>query len=1312
RLGDEDDDKLEDLELEDAKPAIPTKDFIKQLQDETSWEEEEDSDLPDVVEIGEVVVLEDLDALDQKITDDPENDALWARKARLLSKAGSFEKAISCYDKAAELNVDMEAEYKKLILEILHGTAISDSPDELDELDLDTDIVDTDAAKARLKEIDEDLALFPGTESLLQEKGELLDQLGMHEAALECYNQVIQSSYKGIEAIARKKKYSDYPDSLQIGFTDGDGRVNGRINGILLGRVNGRINGLTNGRVNGLTNGRINGLVNGRSKVNGLTNGRINGLVNGRSKVNGLTNGRINGLVNGRSKVNGLVNGKVNGLVNGLTNGKVNGLPFTFGGLINGMGLINGDGLVSSRSRLHRSKAKGYASSLWRTRVSVMVVLIFMMMIVPVLTNMMVEDGSYGMSIDGDFADWREFTSYHDSSQDQISNDDLNIIETKINFRPPNIFLYLRVDGDILGGRSTNDTSGVDSIFIFVDTDSDSSTGYNVSGMGADVLLAIHGWVNTAQSADVLRFDNELDHDDWKGFEYSHRTVTALQDGELELRVALNELDTYSQPILLIMTQDSFGERDVADSMITPLYGTLRVSMTEAVDGDILLPGESDAGMIRLESFGRDSEVLDMTFGLQGQLEVDGMDNLRLLMDTDGDGLYNPLVDEEIEATPVQNGRSFTFTLEDSLEIEANEQLDIFLAFDVAQATAAENVGVKIISLAVSDGVLVQIAENSGSLHNIGAADTIEIDGAFGDWENVGQNIDAANDVTNGNINHNQTRINRNVDISDYRLSVDDRLLVYTSVAGVAMGGIDVPMIRYRPVYVPPANVTPTPIPDSDNDGVPDVHDGPDGSLAHDFDNDGVDDADSGGDRDGDGIIDYGYDGGQDYWLNTTIPLDFDAEYANRTVSRFIGPIAPVQVQIKGLDYLSIYIDSDNNISTGAYINGRLGADHMALVSGRNNVIVSSELYRYDRSFLIPWVKVADMTSALDYHRMEMGVPLSLLGISALDEFSISLEMSDWKHSQDVSDEPLDHIALATGTRAAPIDDEPRAPPTPVPLVTIAKSVDLRTAEPGDYLNYTITLTNKRKAETAAFVWVNDTLPSGVTYVSDTSGLTPSVNGDTYTYPYTNLVADTTITFVITVRVDDTTADGTTLLNNVDVDFTDSTGTPYGTDTDSASTDCVRPDISVEKVANTTTAYPGTLVTYTIWYNNTGGGNAGDVWINDTIPGGTIFQSSTPAPTTVNGDDYTWYFPNVRKNTVNSITITVMVDPLATPGTTITNWASLNYTALNGHAFAEQSDSAVINVIIIPEFSTIAPLALGILGLAFVGFRRRKEVIR
>jgi hypothetical protein len=108
----------------------------------------------------------------------------------------------------------------------------------------------------------------------------------------------------------------------------------------------GRINGLRGGGTNGLPAGRINGLRNG--KVNGLPNGRINGLRNG--KVNGLANGRINGLRNGKvnglgnGRINGLRNGKVNGLANGRTNGLRNGgvLGFTNGLNGNGRGRTNG----------------------------------------------------------------------------------------------------------------------------------------------------------------------------------------------------------------------------------------------------------------------------------------------------------------------------------------------------------------------------------------------------------------------------------------------------------------------------------------------------------------------------------------------------------------------------------------------------------------------------------------------------------------------------------------------------------------------------------------------------------------------------------------------------------------------------------------------------------------------------------------------------------------------------------------------------------------------------------------------------------
>ena len=155
---------------------------------------------------------------------------------------------------------------------------------------------------------------------------------------------------------------------------------------------------------------------------------------------------------------------------------------------------------------------------------------------------------------------------------------------------------------------------------------------------------------------------------------------------------------------------------------------------------------------------------------------------------------------------------------------------------------------------------------------------------------------------------------------------------------------------------------------------------------------------------------------------------------------------------------MSIYVDSDNNISTGSYVNGMVGADHMALIAGRENKILSGELFRYEPSGSIPWELVGDVDAALDHHRMEIGMPLDLMELSPEYGFSVLVELSDWRHSTDRSDDMLSHLPQGTGTRSAFNDDGPDAPPPPVPDVSISKDVDLRNAEPGDYLNYTITI--------------------------------------------------------------------------------------------------------------------------------------------------------------------------------------------------------------------------------------------------------------
>jgi uncharacterized repeat protein (TIGR01451 family) len=72
------------------------------------------------------------------------------------------------------------------------------------------------------------------------------------------------------------------------------------------------------------------------------------------------------------------------------------------------------------------------------------------------------------------------------------------------------------------------------------------------------------------------------------------------------------------------------------------------------------------------------------------------------------------------------------------------------------------------------------------------------------------------------------------------------------------------------------------------------------------------------------------------------------------------------------------------------------------------------------------------------------------------------------------------------------------------------------------------------------------------------------------------------------------------------------------------------PDITVEKTANVTVAKPGDLIEYTIYYNNNGPIESKTVWINDTLPDGVTFITSSAEGNRV--DNYNWTFNNVPAN--------------------------------------------------------------------------------
>ncbi|MGC8912747.1 MAG: DUF11 domain-containing protein, partial [Thermoplasmata archaeon] len=161
-----------------------------------------------------------------------------------------------------------------------------------------------------------------------------------------------------------------------------------------------------------------------------------------------------------------------------------------------------------------------------------------------------------------------------------------------------------------------------------------------------------------------------------------------------------------------------------------------------------------------------------------------------------------------------------------------------------------------------------------------------------------------------------------------------------------------------------------------------------------------------------------------------------------------------------------------------------------------------------------------------------------------------------------------------------------------------------------------------------------------------------------------------------------------------------------GTTTRNAPNDRKAPNIVVEKIADVAETQPGGLITYTIYYNNTGDGNAKDVWINDTLPDGATFVSSSIPPTAVIGNTYCWYFAKILKNTNNALTITVQVNDSVPNGTILTNNVNLEYKDQLLRQMPPSSASATTTVV--AENSNLLP-GLGVLTIVAANMIRMQK---
>ncbi len=156
-------------------------------------------------------------------------------------------------------------------------------------------------------------------------------------------------------------------------------------------------------------------------------------------------------------------------------------------------------------------------------------------------------------------------------------------------------------------------------------------------------------------------------------------------------------------------------------------------------------------------------------------------------------------------------------------------------------------------------------------------------------------------------------------------------------------------------------------------------------------------------------------------------------------------------------------------------------------------------------------------------------------------------------------------------------------------------------------------------------VYLTDTLPSELKFITATRTVSLTVEGNTLSWEIGSLDPDYYGSFYIYAQVLTNTAIGTVLTNTVVITTTDLDEGLYQTRDVQVNT-VVTPaiDLGVSKSPEYDLFLPGENITYTISYGNWGNWSATDVRITDTVMAGLEYYSSTLAPISVDGQQVVW----------------------------------------------------------------------------------------
>ena len=431
------------------------------------------------------------------------------------------------------------------------------------------------------------------------------------------------------------------------------------------------------------------------------------------------------------------------GLSNGV--GETNGLSFVNGKRSpDGKSFVNGTG-VSNGLRLSRKAANSKAIERMMRNWKFLTILIAIAIVIPTFIYVSYSRGGSPYSIDGKFTDWKDSTKLGARTPSSIQS--INLQEWSVEIHDLDLYLYVKTQSSLMKGQN------VESLFLYVDSDSSASTGYRIDQMGADYLLETDGWNGSVQSTALSTYGSVVDQLDWNSWQSVGGLAVSFFNNQLEAMASLPKA-LPATALFLLVTQDD--QQRCSSSYDVPAEGGLLI-VQQVVPVNVSATGviPQTAGTVLLSLVftcqGAGGSVQSVSPELSGVAEIGSISSFPI------EPAGRQVVDVRVDATSAQAGQLATAFVK---------------ASDVASSFSEVQV--------IGDGARAYVKT---------PPKMIVIDGAFGDW-------------ANRTVQHNDSTpvSNPNVKISDVGAANDSAgAYFYVSVEGQMCSGTYVPAIRVKP---------------------------------------------------------------------------------------------------------------------------------------------------------------------------------------------------------------------------------------------------------------------------------------------------------------------------------------------------------------------------------------------------------------------------------------------------------------------------------------------------------------------------------